>query len=301
MTSITNPAERQVLVNLGNRYVVFGPELGLPHKPHFDPDLDSEVLPRVADESEIAGQRILQTLRVDDLVVVDTQEGDDIGVDVVLSDTEGRRVFVEIKTREHDPKRKETEIAFEKVREAEKANKLLEVWHFNIDRLKLIIQTYRDGLPRVFELPVSEVWEKTAEGVFRRERVVQEVELWEHQLSALYAQVEGWLAKRPEFKVDVSRSVIMAEEMMQKFGVADRELPVMDILSNDQVVASLLPRGLWLIGAWGRVDIITTNLTLILTQRKDDHGAYSWHFNSPSNRREIRPFTEDALLNMLAS
>jgi hypothetical protein len=301
MTAIANPAERQVLVNLGNRYVVFGPEPGLPHKLFFDPDRDSEVLPRVADESEIANQRIVQTLRVHDLVRIDAEEGNDTGADVVLSDSEGHQVLVDVKTREHDPKPKEFDMAFERVRQAETAGKTLEVWYFNIDRLKLTIQAYRDGFPRFYELPVIEVWEKTAECVFRRESVVQEVTLWERQLSALYAQVKEWLAKRPDLKVDLSRSVTMAEELMQKFAVADKELPVMDILSDDQVVASLLPRGLWMIGAWGRVDIITSDQTLLLFQRKDVEGDYSWHFSSPSNRREIRLFTEDALLNMLAS
>jgi len=302
MTAITNPGERQVLVNFGNRYAVFGPEVGLPNKVLFDADHDSEVLPRVADESEIAGERIVQTLRVHGLQRVNIAETDAVAADVVLSDNEGNRVFVEVKAREHAPRSKELNIATERVREAESKGKLLEVWHFNIERLSLTIQAYRNGMLQFHELPVIDVWEKTADSLFRRERVVQEVELWVQQLDELYSQIRIWLAKRPDLKVDMSRSVTMSEELMRQFNVADRELPVMDILSGEQVVASLLPRGLWLIGAWGRIDFITPETTLIFIQlRNKEEGTYSWHFSSPNNRRMVQPLTEDSLQNMLVS
>jgi hypothetical protein len=65
MNNITpiDPAKRQVLVNLGNRFVVFGPDGGLPEPLRFDP-IDSIATPRVADESEVAETRIAETLRI---------------------------------------------------------------------------------------------------------------------------------------------------------------------------------------------------------------------------------------------
>lgn len=59
-----SPSNRQILVNLGNRYVVFGSTTGMPQPLAFVPERDSELLPRVADEIEIAGERIVQTLKV---------------------------------------------------------------------------------------------------------------------------------------------------------------------------------------------------------------------------------------------
>jgi hypothetical protein len=56
-------AKRQVLVNLGNRFVVFGPEGALPEPLRFDPE-NSAILPRVLDESEVAEARIAETLQV---------------------------------------------------------------------------------------------------------------------------------------------------------------------------------------------------------------------------------------------
>jgi hypothetical protein len=62
--STFDPSQRQILVNIGNRYVVFGPSPGLPEPLHFDPQVDSEILPRVADESDVTEARIVRTLRV---------------------------------------------------------------------------------------------------------------------------------------------------------------------------------------------------------------------------------------------
>jgi hypothetical protein len=63
-TSPVDPSQRQILVNLGNRYVVFGPAASLPQPILFNPETDSEALPRVADESEVSEARIIQTVRV---------------------------------------------------------------------------------------------------------------------------------------------------------------------------------------------------------------------------------------------
>ena len=135
--------------------------------------------------------------------------------------------------------------------------------------------------------------------MFRREQVVEEVALWERQLAALYSTVRNWLAERPELSIDLSRHVTMSEELMQKYAVADRELPVMDIMRGEEVAVSLIPRGLWLVGARGRVDLITKDLTLPVLQIRDKQGVYSWCYFESGNRRELLPFAKEVLLRML--
>jgi hypothetical protein len=58
-----DPANRQVLINLGNRFVVFGSEGGLPESLRFNP-ADSPILLRVADESEGVEARLVEALQV---------------------------------------------------------------------------------------------------------------------------------------------------------------------------------------------------------------------------------------------
>jgi hypothetical protein len=91
----------------------------------------------------------------------------------------------------------------------------------------------------------------------------------------------------------------MSEEMMQKFAVTDREISVLDVLDGDQVIASFVPRGLWLIGSWGRIDIITRDRTHILLALRDE-GNLQWRLVSPESRRLTVPFDKNALLALMA-
>lgn len=299
MANINELTQRQVLVNLGNRYVVFGPTPGLPHKLQFDADRDSELLPRVADESEIAAERVVQTLRVHNMTRSATHDKNDPDADVVLTDSEGRRVFVEVKVRDHDPKTKDLTSAFERIRAAEATGKNLEIWHLNIERLNLVVQAYAKSMPQSYELPPADVWEKTQEGVFRRDQVVHAVDDWERRVDALYGQIQNWLGDRPDIHFDRSRTVTMSEDLMQKFAVSEKQLPVLDVLSNDQVAASFVPRGLWLIGAWGRIDVITQSQTRILVATKDNSGAYEWCLVSTENRLKTSPLTKNGLISIV--
>ena len=83
----------------------------------------------------------------------------------------------------------------------------------------------------------------------------------------------------------------MSEEMMQQFAVPDRDIPVLDILDVDQVIASFVPRGLWMIGSWGRIDIITRDRTRVLVAL-GGMGSLEWRLVSPEDRgREWSPST----------
>jgi len=292
-----DPSQRQILVNLGNRYVVFGPSTGLPQQIRFDPDTDSEVLPRVADEGEATEERIAQTLRVPGMTrSVATERAPQ--ADVELLDDDGNHVLIDIKVRERDPKQRDIEQAQQRLTEAARTGQTLEVWHFNVERLKLVVMHLdRSGL-RFDELIPLDVWEKTPEGVFDRARVVEEVEDWVHRVESLYEDVRGWLGDRPDLRCEQSRTVAMSEEMMQQFAVTDREIPVLDILDAEQVIASFVPRGLWMIGSWGRIDVITRNRTHVLVAL-GGAGNLEWRLVSSEDRQRMVPFDRDALLALV--
>jgi hypothetical protein len=73
-------------------------------------------------------------------------------------------------------------------------------------------------------------------------------------------------------------------------------LPVLDILRGDRVVVSFVPRGLWLIGAWGRIDMIARDRTEILVAIRREDGRFEWRLASSDNRRQTAPFDRNALL-----
>jgi hypothetical protein len=297
IASPLDPSQRQILVNLGNRYVVFGPAASLPQPILFNPETDSEVLPRVADESEHAEARIIQTVRVSGMTRLAGLE-ETSNADFALLDHNGNRVFVDVKVRESDPKRRDFEQWTQRLKAAASTGQILEVWYFNIERSKLGVMHLDQSRLRHDELMPLDVWEKTGEGVFRRAQVVEEVEDWVHRVRGLYDEIQTWLGNRPDLHCEQSRSVIMSEEMMQRFAVTDCEIPVLDVLDANQVIASFVPRGLWLIGSWGRIDVITRDLTHVLVALREE-GNFEWRLVSPETR-QLKPFDKNALLQLVA-
>jgi hypothetical protein len=289
---------RQVLINLGNRFVVFGPDSGLPEPLRFDPE-NSPILPRVAEESDVAETRIAETLEVSGMTRV--APGPDAAVidsDIELVDHAGNRILIDIKVRETDPKLRDMQSGTERLNRAKSEGHNLEVWFFNIERLKLTVIRLDESDLRVDYLVPLNVWTRTSEGIFERQRVIDEVDDWLYRVEHLYSDVRAWLDDKRDLRFEQTRTVTMSEEMMQEFAVTDRDLSVLDVLRDDQVVASFVPRGLWLIGAWGRIDIITRDRTWILIAIKQLQ-KFEWQLASPENRGRLRGFDKSALLEIL--
>jgi len=298
-TSQLDPSRRQVLVNLGNRFVVFGSDAGLPEPLRFNPN-ESPIFPRVSDESEVAEQRIVETLQVTGLTRLDPHPTTNGSTDVELVDASGKRTFVEIKVRERDPKQREFQHGREILESLKSKGENLEIWFFNIERLKLTVMRLDGHTLRIDELVPLDVWEKSTEGVFERQRVVDEVADWIVRIDRFYSTVREWLGENKHLRFDESRTITMSEEMMQEFAVADRELKVLDVLRGEEVEASFVPRGLWLVGAWGRIDIITKEKTSAVVAIKKDE-KLEWHTASLDDRRKLQPFTKSALLQLIGA
>lgn len=298
-TATLNPSQQQILIHVGNRDVVFGPPPGLPAPLRFDPDTDSQVLRRVADESEVDEARIIETLRVSGMKSAEP-DGETSSADVKLVDDAGNSVLIDIKVRERDPRPRDLDQAFQRIRDAARSGETLQVWFINVERLKLSVTRLEESREQIEQLAPLDVWERTSSGVFfRRARVVDEVEDWERRISALYSDVRTWLSDQSSLRYEESRTVTMSEELMQRFAVPDRELPVLDVLSGDEVVISFVPRGLWLIGAWGRIDVITSDRTGILVAIRRDDETFEWRLTSSEDRRHTAPFDRDALLALV--
>jgi hypothetical protein len=293
-----NPSQQQILIHLGNRDVVFGPLLGLPGPLNFYPGLESQQLPRIADESEVDEARIVETLRVFGMKKTGA-DGERFGADLRLIDDAGNSVLIDIKIRERDPRSRDFNQVLERIKDAARSGETLQVWFINVERLKLSVVRLDGSLPQLEELVPIDVWEETSSGVFRRAQVVDEIQDWEHRVSQLYRDVRAWLSEQHSFRYEENRTVTMSEELMRKFAVPDRELRVLDVISNEKVLISFVPRGLWLIGSWGRVDAITPEGTAILVAIRHDDETFEWRVTSSGDRPQLVPFDRDSLLALV--
>jgi hypothetical protein len=294
-----DPAKRQVLVNLGNRFVVFGPQGGLPEPLRFDP-ASSPILPPVSDDNYRAAMRIAETLQVSGMTRTPSGPASaDSGADIELVDPAGHHILIDIKVREADPKLRDLQSGTERLKLAKSKGQNLEVWFFNLERLNLSVMRLDGSELRVDSLVPLNVWTRTSEGIFERARVVDEVDDWIGRVERLYSDVQVWLNEKADLRFEQTRTVKMSEELMQEFAVTDRELSVLDVLRGEQVVASFVPRGLWLIGSWGRIDVITSDRTWILTANKQPE-KFEWQLVSSDDRRQLRPFDKSTLVEIMS-
>ena len=90
-----------------------------------------------------------------------------------------------------------------------------------------------------------------------REHVIERLRDWRDRVHALYDLVEATLGNT--YSYDRTGKHRSNEELVQRVGLSVRDVPQVDILRVEQsgkLVASFQPRGLWIIGANGRIDLL---------------------------------------------
>ena len=296
MTADQISAGRQILVNIGNRFVVFGPPTGLPVAAVFDPE-ELEVLPRVHDEAEASERRVVETIKVAGLLKVETNPAEH-GWDIKFQDERGRSLFVEVKTRDGPARDADYRQAFDRASKAAAEGRELETWFFNVDRLSLTVIGTPNPLHETDWEPV-EVWEKTKDSLFGRADVIHSVNSWQNAIDGLFTFCRTTLQSDTSLQFDTSRRYTMSEELMQKFAVPDRELPILDVVRGEDVLASFIPRALWVLGSFGRVDLVTRSGTTLLV-RASREDKFSWQVVNKSDRRKTRPLDAEVLRGLLA-
>lgn len=133
----------------------------------------------------------------------------------------------------------------------------------------------------------------------------QDVELrvieWEERLNKLYSDIQQWLPDEFGYTIDTSGQVLMNEELMKKYGFEPINLPTLRILHDEEPILIFEPRGLWVIGASGRVDVFGKDDTWILVDVSDRFSkGTQWKVTEASNRRSLVDFTKDVFISMIS-
>jgi hypothetical protein len=142
------------------------------------------------------------------------------------------------------------------------------------------------------------VWEFNADGTtFERSYVVDQITDWVNRINGVYSDVEEWSVGRGIF-FDRSRTVRMAEELMQKFSVPDRELPILDLSMDSSPLLSFVPFGLWIIGSYGRIDIISKHGTSVLVDASRPPKLPEWRILVSRTAREFVAWNKDSFVEL---
>ena len=95
-------------------------------------------------------------------------------------------------------------------------------------------------------------------GGISREHVLERLSDWRDRVHKLYDGIESEL-QGSGFRSDREGKHTSSEELPQRVGLTEIDLPKIDILRivrpDGTEAAGLFPRGLWIIGANGRIDL----------------------------------------------
>jgi hypothetical protein len=290
-----NPATRQVLANIGNRYVVFGTRSVLPSHRLLGPsDVRQQFSERVGDEYEFPPGRLVQSVLVDGAEVRPLL-GPDQGWDLEVIYPDGSKSLVQVKIRTRDFVAREFDRNLNWLREMNASGSgTPEIWNFNIERLRLNILVIDGDMLSSVALEPLNVWEFNQDGsTFDRSFVVDRIADWVKRIDNVYANVEDWTAGRG-VSIDKSRTILMSEELMQKFAVPDRELPILDLNKDGKSLLSFVPVGLWILGSNGQIDIISERGTTLLLDKARSPDPPNWSILRDKTKQTFEPWSSEA-------
>jgi hypothetical protein len=143
--------------------------------------------------------------------------------------------------------------------------------------------------------------ELASTGGVSREHVLRRLSDWRDRVHKLYDQIERQL-QDTGFRCNREEKHVLSEELPRKVGIAEAEQPKIDalrIVRPDKTNAAVLqPRGLWIIGANGRVDLRimpsvgSSEIYILLDQSKPLSGPGQWvrmPIGSPFDREPFDP------------
>lgn len=124
---------------------------------------------------------------------------------------------------------------------------------------------------------------------------------WRDRVEDLYSTLDSWLQNDNMYRIERSTPVFFNEEIIGKFDVDDAQLPSANLFRNNKLVASLKPKGLWAIGANGRVDLISKSKLIMLLDLSEQHKDSKWVIVYSKNRKKRLPLNKSNLIKVLNS
>ena len=144
---------------------------------------------------------------------------------------------------------------------------------------------------------MTTVLEEVTEQKLDTDHVRRRVDDWEERLNDLYATIESWLPDG--WTAGKGPPVLMHAELMREFQVAPRQLPTLELASESGESARLEPRGLWIVGANGRVDLKHDGHHYLIVDRAENFERPDWQAVRDDRRRDRRKVSCEWLRQIL--
>ena len=123
------------------------------------------------------------------------------------------------------------------------------------------------------------------------------VDDWEERLNGLFAAIAGWLPDGWEARQGAP--VAMHEELMRRFDVPEKRMPTLELRDRAGRAARLVPRGLWIIGSNGRVDLKRDGHRYLVVDMAENFEAPDWQAAPAERWCDREAVSEDWLKRVL--
>lgn len=119
--------------------------------------------------------------------------------------------------------------------------------------------------------------------------VQRRVEDWEERVNEFYVQFSEWLPD--EWEASRGKPVVMHAPLMRKFGVAARQIPTLELFNQSGDSVKLEPRGLWIIGGNGHIDLKHNGVHYFTVDFAENFEQPDWRATRAENRIEHEKVT----------
>ena len=123
------------------------------------------------------------------------------------------------------------------------------------------------------------------------------VDDWEERVNGLYAMIGDWLPDGWEARPGTP--VLMHEPLMRKFGMDAKSMPTIELHDRAGQVARLKPRGLWIIGENGRVDLKHDGHYYFLMDTAENFAQPNWEVSRADRRCDREAVSREWLKRVL--
>ena len=130
-----------------------------------------------------------------------------------------------------------------------------------------------------------------------RAHVEKRVEDWEKRVQDLYAMVSSWLPDG--WSSEEVGAATFDDRLMQLFAIKARRIPILALKRHGQPEARLEPRELWIIGANGRVDLISAKTHFVIMDHAENFEMPDWQISDLQDRMNEVPLTFDSFSKSL--
>jgi len=134
--------------------------------------------------------------------------------------------------------------------------------------------------------------------VIESSHIQKRVDDWKNRVDELYKVVNIWILQKPNYSCKFGQQTAMFEDLMKTFEIPKQSINTLDVLLNQKIILAFKPKGLWIIGANGRIDIISAKGSFMIVDIAEQFQTPQWQIYT-ADRKNKSDFNQEIFYQVL--